>query len=168
LHLRSVEGMSGTVVAIDASHAGPLPLVDRALDPGVKYIDTSSIYGGPARWSEQSVTIRVTKAVPSAAMVLESTCSPEAGVLVCAIASDAAAVQQAKIATCKFLCLGIVCPCPFLDHSCVEHLHKMNAKSGISIRSEISYCPDPGFHLQNPFSQGFLHVRVFGKNVSVS
>lgn len=71
-------------------------------------------------------------------------------------------------ATCKFLCLGIVCLCPFLDHSCVEHLHKMNAKSALGIRSEISYCPDPGSHLRKPFSQGFLNVRVFGKSVSVS
>src|SRR5271165_4189618 len=32
-----------------------VPIVDRALDLGVNYIDTSSIYGGPARWSEQYV-----------------------------------------------------------------------------------------------------------------
>lgn len=31
------------------------PLIERALDLGVNYIDTSSIYGGPARWSEQAV-----------------------------------------------------------------------------------------------------------------
>jgi hypothetical protein len=32
-----------------------LPVIDRALDMGVNYIDTSSIYGGPQRWSEQYV-----------------------------------------------------------------------------------------------------------------
>ena len=32
-----------------------VPLLERALDLGVNYIDTSSIYGGPGRWSEQYV-----------------------------------------------------------------------------------------------------------------
>jgi len=32
-----------------------VPIVERALDMGVNYIDTSSIYGGPDRWSEQYV-----------------------------------------------------------------------------------------------------------------
>jgi len=32
-----------------------LPIIERALDLGVNYIDTSSIYGGPQRWSEQYV-----------------------------------------------------------------------------------------------------------------
>ena len=32
-----------------------VPILHRALDLGVNYIDTSSIYGGPARWSEQYV-----------------------------------------------------------------------------------------------------------------
>jgi uncharacterized protein len=32
-----------------------VPIVDRALDLGVNYLDTSSIYGGPERWSEQYV-----------------------------------------------------------------------------------------------------------------
>jgi hypothetical protein len=32
-----------------------VPIVERALDMGVNYIDTSSIYGGPERWSEQYV-----------------------------------------------------------------------------------------------------------------
>lgn len=32
-----------------------VPMVERALDLGVNYIDTSSIYGGPERWSEQYV-----------------------------------------------------------------------------------------------------------------
>ena len=30
-----------------------VPIIDRALDLGVNYCDTSSIYGGPERWSEQ-------------------------------------------------------------------------------------------------------------------
>ncbi len=32
-----------------------VPIINRALDLGVNYIDTSSIYGGPSRWSEQYV-----------------------------------------------------------------------------------------------------------------
>lgn len=32
-----------------------VPMIERALDLGVNYIDTSSIYGGPERWSEQYV-----------------------------------------------------------------------------------------------------------------
>ena len=32
-----------------------VPLIEHALDLGVNYIDTSSIYGGPERWSEQYV-----------------------------------------------------------------------------------------------------------------
>src|SRR5690348_597076 len=28
-----------------------VPIIDKALDLGVNYIDTSSIYGGPERWS---------------------------------------------------------------------------------------------------------------------
>jgi len=32
-----------------------VPIVERALDLGVNYIDTSSIYGGPSRWSEQYI-----------------------------------------------------------------------------------------------------------------
>src|SRR3984885_14312691 len=32
-----------------------VPLINRALDLGVNYIDPSSIYGGPLRWSEQYV-----------------------------------------------------------------------------------------------------------------
>ena len=35
--------------------AAAVPIVERALDLGVNYIDTSSIYGGPERWSEQYV-----------------------------------------------------------------------------------------------------------------
>src|ERR1700731_3191742 len=32
-----------------------VPIIERALDLGVNYIDTSSIYGGPDRWSQQYV-----------------------------------------------------------------------------------------------------------------
>ena len=32
-----------------------VPIINRALDLGVNYLDTSSIYGGPQRWSEQYV-----------------------------------------------------------------------------------------------------------------
>jgi len=32
-----------------------VPIIEKALDVGVNYIDTSSIYGGPDRWSEQYV-----------------------------------------------------------------------------------------------------------------
>jgi hypothetical protein len=32
-----------------------VPILERALDLGVNYLDTSSIYGGPNRWSEQYV-----------------------------------------------------------------------------------------------------------------
>src|SRR5581483_7834786 len=32
-----------------------VPIIERALDLGVNYVDTSSIYGGPPRWSEQYV-----------------------------------------------------------------------------------------------------------------
>jgi aryl-alcohol dehydrogenase-like predicted oxidoreductase len=32
-----------------------VPIIEHALDLGVNYIDTSSIYGGPERWSEQYV-----------------------------------------------------------------------------------------------------------------
>jgi aryl-alcohol dehydrogenase-like predicted oxidoreductase len=34
-----------------------VPIVECALDLGVNYIDTSSIYGGPERWSEQYVGV---------------------------------------------------------------------------------------------------------------
>jgi uncharacterized protein len=32
-----------------------VPIVERALDLGINYIDTSSIYGGPERWSERYI-----------------------------------------------------------------------------------------------------------------
>jgi aryl-alcohol dehydrogenase-like predicted oxidoreductase len=37
------------------NEAVAVPLVERALDLGVNYIDTSSIYGGPDRWSERYI-----------------------------------------------------------------------------------------------------------------
>jgi aryl-alcohol dehydrogenase-like predicted oxidoreductase len=37
------------------NEAAAVPLVERALDLGVNYIDTSSIYGGPDRWSERYI-----------------------------------------------------------------------------------------------------------------
>src|SRR3974390_489409 len=32
-----------------------VPIIEKAIDLGVNYIDTSSIYGGPQRWSERYV-----------------------------------------------------------------------------------------------------------------
>jgi aryl-alcohol dehydrogenase-like predicted oxidoreductase len=37
------------------NEARAVPIVEKALDLGVNYIDTSSIYGGPDRWSEQYI-----------------------------------------------------------------------------------------------------------------
>jgi len=37
------------------NEANAIPVIEKALDLGVNYIDTSSIYGGPERWSEQYV-----------------------------------------------------------------------------------------------------------------
>ena len=37
------------------NEAVAVPIVERALDLGVNYIDTSSIYGGPQRWSERYI-----------------------------------------------------------------------------------------------------------------
>ncbi|MGE5127153.1 MAG: aldo/keto reductase [Betaproteobacteria bacterium] len=37
------------------NEAAAVPLVERALDLGVNYLDTSSIYGGPERWSERYI-----------------------------------------------------------------------------------------------------------------
>ena len=37
------------------NEAVAVPLVERALDLGVNYVDTSSIYGGPERWSERYI-----------------------------------------------------------------------------------------------------------------
>jgi aryl-alcohol dehydrogenase-like predicted oxidoreductase len=47
----------GGQAALEKPHnqAVAVPIIERALDLGVNYIDTSSIYGGPDRWSEQYV-----------------------------------------------------------------------------------------------------------------
>jgi aryl-alcohol dehydrogenase-like predicted oxidoreductase len=47
----------GGQAALERGHneAVAVPIVERALDLGVNYIDTSSIYGGPERWSEQYI-----------------------------------------------------------------------------------------------------------------
>ena len=47
----------GGQAALEHAHNEDIavPIINRALDLGVNYIDTSSIYGGPERWSEQYV-----------------------------------------------------------------------------------------------------------------
>src|SRR6202167_1768643 len=47
----------GGQAALEKSNneANAVPIIERSLDLGVNYIDTSSIYGGPDRWSEQYV-----------------------------------------------------------------------------------------------------------------
>jgi aryl-alcohol dehydrogenase-like predicted oxidoreductase len=47
----------GGQAALEKAHNedAAVPVINRALDLGVNYIDTSSIYGGPERWSEQYV-----------------------------------------------------------------------------------------------------------------
>ncbi len=44
----------GGQAALERAHndAVAVPLINRALDLGINYLDTSSIYGGPDRWSE--------------------------------------------------------------------------------------------------------------------
>jgi len=37
------------------NQAVAVPIIERALDLGVNYLDTSSIYGGPRRWSERYI-----------------------------------------------------------------------------------------------------------------
>ena len=37
------------------NEASAVPIIEKALDLGVNYVDTSSIYGGPDRWSEQYI-----------------------------------------------------------------------------------------------------------------
>jgi aryl-alcohol dehydrogenase-like predicted oxidoreductase len=54
------------------NEAVAVPIIERALDLGVNYIDTSSIYGGPERWSEQYVG-RVMKHRRSAAFLATKT-----------------------------------------------------------------------------------------------
>jgi uncharacterized protein len=47
----------GGQAALEKAHNEDIavPIIEKALDLGVNYIDTSSIYGGPDRWSEQYV-----------------------------------------------------------------------------------------------------------------
>src|SRR5579864_2604680 len=47
----------GGQASLEKPHNEPIavPIIEKALDIGVNYIDTSSIYGGPERWSEQYV-----------------------------------------------------------------------------------------------------------------
>src|SRR5271169_2625564 len=47
----------GGQAALEHAHNedAAVPIIEKALDLGVNYIDTSSIYGGPERWSEQYV-----------------------------------------------------------------------------------------------------------------
>jgi aryl-alcohol dehydrogenase-like predicted oxidoreductase len=47
----------GGQAALEKSHNEDIavPIIEKALDLGVNYVDTSSIYGGPERWSEQYV-----------------------------------------------------------------------------------------------------------------
>ena len=47
----------GGQAALEKAHNedSAVPVIEKALDLGVNYIDTSSIYGGPERWSEQYV-----------------------------------------------------------------------------------------------------------------
>jgi aryl-alcohol dehydrogenase-like predicted oxidoreductase len=49
-----------------------VPMVERALDLGVNYLDTSSIYGGPDRWSERYIG-QVTKRRRSEAFLASKT-----------------------------------------------------------------------------------------------
>jgi aryl-alcohol dehydrogenase-like predicted oxidoreductase len=47
-------GLGGQGALEKANHEEvALPIIQRALDLGVNYFDTSAIYGGPERWSEQ-------------------------------------------------------------------------------------------------------------------
>lgn len=48
--------LGGQAALEKADNAGvAVPIIHRALDLGVNYLDTSSIYGGPMRWSERYV-----------------------------------------------------------------------------------------------------------------
>ena len=45
-------GGQGALERVDNA-AVAVPIIERALELGVNYFDTSAIYGGPERWSEQ-------------------------------------------------------------------------------------------------------------------
>ena len=55
-HRAGIFGLGGQA-ALERGHneAVAVPLIERALDLGVNYIDTSSIYGGADRWSERYI-----------------------------------------------------------------------------------------------------------------
>jgi aryl-alcohol dehydrogenase-like predicted oxidoreductase len=55
-HRVSLFGLGGqSALERPNNEAVAVPIVERALDLGVNYIDTSSIYGGPNRWSERYI-----------------------------------------------------------------------------------------------------------------
>jgi uncharacterized protein len=55
-HLVSLLSLGGQSALEQANHeAVALPIIERALDLGINYIDTSSIYGGERRWSERYI-----------------------------------------------------------------------------------------------------------------
>ena len=55
-HQVSIFSLGGQAALERANNdAVAVPIVERALDLGVNYIDTSSIYGGPERWSERYI-----------------------------------------------------------------------------------------------------------------
>jgi aryl-alcohol dehydrogenase-like predicted oxidoreductase len=55
-HRVSIFSLGGQAAIERASNdAVAVPIVERALDLGVNYLDTSSIYGGPERWSERYI-----------------------------------------------------------------------------------------------------------------
>jgi uncharacterized protein len=55
-HRVSIFSLGGQAALERANNdAIAVPLVERALDLGVNYLDTSSIYGGPQRWSERYI-----------------------------------------------------------------------------------------------------------------
>jgi len=52
----SLFGLGGqSALEHDNNEALAVPIIERALDLGVNYLDTSSIYGGPQRWSERYI-----------------------------------------------------------------------------------------------------------------
>ena len=55
-HQVSIFSLGGQAALERANNAAiAVPIIERALDLGVNYLDTSSIYGGPDRWSEQYI-----------------------------------------------------------------------------------------------------------------
>lgn len=55
-HRVSIFSLGGQAAIERANNdAITVPIVERALDLGINYLDTSSIYGGPERWSERYI-----------------------------------------------------------------------------------------------------------------